>query len=121
MRSRVSDRDLPDGPRQRIAHHRHDQPVWRIHGQADVHLTPHLDRLLLPGRVQQRMLLQRQRSQLDQQIVVARARSRRAAQDGPQLFAQVDELGGIGLGRQGHGGRVLGAAQHALGDEAAHA
>ncbi len=42
-----------------VTHHRHQQSPLRVHSQANVYPSPHLDRILLKGGIEQRMFAKR--------------------------------------------------------------
>ena len=68
--------DLLEPQRVGLVDHRDDEPVLQRDGEADVDVGVPLDRAVLPRHVHARMLRQRRRHQLDQQVRVGDVRAR---------------------------------------------
>ena len=119
--SRKVDAELPQRLRVRIANHRHQQPLLRVHRHAHVDVRHQLDGVGREAGVHVGELAQRLRDDQRQQVVVARREAPVFRDLGLQPLAHGHELGRVDLADQGDAGGRVDARAHPVGDDRAHA
>ena len=103
-----------------VAQHRHDEAFIQFDRDADVNRLGDDDLLVYPRCIEQPVLVQGGRGELDDHVRVARHEVIAGLDRRLGLGAKIDEIAGIDSGGERDWGRGVMAVQHVLGDGAAH-